>query len=575
MIRDWVSNEINKHASGVWTLANNRQIKYSDGPASERYLDKVLNKCSDLSSDSYELSGYIKDWASEYHLTRLRANLLKGFAFNRNSAVLEVGCGCGAITRYLGETFDTVIGIEGNLNRARLARLRTKDLQNVGIVCGPFQDIKFNKPFDLIFCIGVFEYSNKFVETDDPYDEILGYFRKYLKQDGTLVLAIENQFGLKYFSSSTEDHTLVMFDGIEGYPRHKNNARTFGYNELHDRLKKHFSKSEFYFPYPDYKVPECIISKRFYKKASVGELAGNFPSRDYIKHQKHLFEEKLALLELDKNDKLHFFSNSFLVFSSNSDPLPVNLGCLGILYSKQRVRELQSVTRFIENKDGSIRVVKTPENKNIAPTRGSLTFCHSETLWVDGLSLHMQLLLRIKEHEFNAEQVFKPCRVWFEYLRSFGEIRGDEVLLDGTYIDHTWKNLISDGDELHFFDKEWKWDKEINIKAITIRSILLFLDDAYRMSGIDTFFSDTSTRRVVKNIAQSFGVQLTNKDFREFYEVDSRFQNAVFGSSVRINRMNCKLLLWNRTVFNALGGLLTWFRKISGLCEKALIRFTK
>ena len=97
------------------------EFAYSDGVGSEQYLKKVLLRSNDLSTRSGELESYIKDWSSEYHLTTKRAQLLSGFKFDRTLKVLEVGCGCGAITRYLGETFDSVVSVEGSIARARLA----------------------------------------------------------------------------------------------------------------------------------------------------------------------------------------------------------------------------------------------------------------------------------------------------------------------------------------------------------------------------------------------------------------------------------------------------------------------
>ncbi len=151
-----VENAVTQDASLVWTLKEQTEFGYSDGASSEKFLSKVFHKAKDLSTSSAELERYIKDWPSEYHLTRKRAQLLSGFEFDRKLKVLEVGCGCGAITRYLGENFDEVVAVEGNINRARLARQRTRDLDTVSVICAPFQKIQFSQKFDIIFCIGVF-----------------------------------------------------------------------------------------------------------------------------------------------------------------------------------------------------------------------------------------------------------------------------------------------------------------------------------------------------------------------------------------------------------------------------------
>ena len=314
-IHDVVNSDLIQEESSVWLLKQHGDFGYSDGVESERYLEGVFKNAKDLSSGSNELENYIKDWPSEYHLTVKRAQLFAGFDFDPTLKVLEVGCGCGAITRYLGETFNDVVSIEGSISRARLARLRTKELAGVSIICAPFQEIKFSRKFDIIFCIGVYEYSASFVSGDTPYDAVLSYFSDVLTPNGMVVIAIENQFGLKYFNSSREDHTGTMFEGLEGYHAHGNKVKTFGKHELEDNLRKYFSSIKFYYPYPDYKLPDCVISNDFLSSGLAGELVSQIRSRDYYGEVQSLWDESSVSLELSKNGMLSFFSNSFLVIA--------------------------------------------------------------------------------------------------------------------------------------------------------------------------------------------------------------------------------------------------------------------
>ena len=73
---------------------------YRDG-AEERVYG-VIRDATDLSSMSDELAAQATSWAERYHLATSRANLLRPFALSNDAAVLEIGAGCGAITRYLG-----------------------------------------------------------------------------------------------------------------------------------------------------------------------------------------------------------------------------------------------------------------------------------------------------------------------------------------------------------------------------------------------------------------------------------------------------------------------------------------
>ena len=54
--------------------------------------------------------------------------------------------------------------------------------------------------------IGVFEYGESYIRSENPYVDFLRIISKHLKPDGKIILAIENRLGLKYWAGCTEDH---------------------------------------------------------------------------------------------------------------------------------------------------------------------------------------------------------------------------------------------------------------------------------------------------------------------------------------------------------------------------------
>jgi len=94
---------------GVFVAPDMRGISYKD--SSEEYLLRIFKNSVDLRSDSKELERYIRDWPTKYHLSVKRANLLRCLDFlnkHKDKKVLELGAGCGAITRWLGENIQEV-----------------------------------------------------------------------------------------------------------------------------------------------------------------------------------------------------------------------------------------------------------------------------------------------------------------------------------------------------------------------------------------------------------------------------------------------------------------------------------
>ncbi|NIP87889.1 MAG: class I SAM-dependent methyltransferase, partial [Gammaproteobacteria bacterium] len=98
------ANSLTRTDSGVWVREGevaSEDFRYSDGERAETYLEEVISAASDRSTFSPELERAIIDWPSEYHLSSKRSNLLRILDLGSAQRVLELGCGCGAVSRFL------------------------------------------------------------------------------------------------------------------------------------------------------------------------------------------------------------------------------------------------------------------------------------------------------------------------------------------------------------------------------------------------------------------------------------------------------------------------------------------
>ena len=148
----------------VWRLADaSAEIDYSDGVETERSLETILKNAADLTWRSADFSKDFEDWALNYHLSPARANILRGLGLKPGGRVLEVGAGCGVITRFLGDSGFEIDAIEGSQSRAALAALRCSGLTNVSIVRADFNEVTLpNEGYDVVLFIGVLEYARRF-----------------------------------------------------------------------------------------------------------------------------------------------------------------------------------------------------------------------------------------------------------------------------------------------------------------------------------------------------------------------------------------------------------------------------
>lgn len=284
--------------------------KYSDGDIE----DEILNYAQNYDENNIEevFNTDIR-WPVFYHLTNIRKNIINWYPFKKGASVLEIGGGMGAITSTLCDKADRVVSVELSKRRASTIAARNKDRENLEIIVGNLNDIEFNEKFDYITLIGVFEYANLYTHTENPYIDFLKKIKKYLKKDGKILIAIENKLGMKYFAGAPEDHTSIIYDGIEGYAN-KAGIQTFGKLELQNLLKEvGLNNTKFYYPLPDYKLPNAIFSDDYLPT----ESTINDYNIYYYEGTKIQFDEKKAFVETIKNGVFDIFSNSFFVEASS------------------------------------------------------------------------------------------------------------------------------------------------------------------------------------------------------------------------------------------------------------------
>lgn len=313
------SDKYSKNVSGLWTRSDIAPFDYSDGDEVEERLLTQLQETDDVSLASDDLQRLMVDWPSEYHFSPLRANLLSPFDLGQFGTILEVGSGCGAVTRQLGENCagSHIIALEGSERRALITRERCRDLDNVEVCVESFADFESETAFDLITLIGVLEYSPSFFSAADPVKDTLTKAFNLLSPNGVLIVAIENQLGLKYFNGCAEDHNGRAFFGINDQYL-DGPVRTFGKKQLRLQLASSgFEAAHFFYPFPDYKLPQLMVREEAvsHNNLDIAYLIGQYPARDYSHSSYKLFRESRAWKLLSDNGLVPDLSNSFLVFA--------------------------------------------------------------------------------------------------------------------------------------------------------------------------------------------------------------------------------------------------------------------
>jgi len=516
-------NELNRFVDigGVRVVEDAAEFEYSDGLAVENYLKSVMENASDLSSHSAELENGIEDWASEYHLSSKRANLLRAFDLSGFQSALELGCGCGAITRYLGEAGLRVDAVEGSPGRAAMASLRCRDLDNVNVFSGNFNDIRLPKrQYDLVCLIGVVEYAARFTSDpsakSDPAAALIERIKPALAPGGILLIAIENRTGMKYVMGANEDHYARRFVGIHDYFGVKD-INTYTRSEWEGIFRRSgVTNKRVLLPFPDYKLPTVVLSEEFTtdNPSAFCNLEG-IESRDYIDLFVPAVRESLLWQSASASNSVSAFSNSFLfALSFDDDDRTSRFGIdFAHLPGFQRRREYCLIT------------VKRPSNDSVERRKLVPETLDSEVVeqrvrdepYHDGLLLSVQWS-RAAEIEPDSGRFIDLVKEYLAYLRECRRIS----------IDLTPFNIIVDGDgSYHAFDEEW-WIKEpVSCGYLLFRSLLMLVSSSgLSLRDYARSRSLTTTRDLILYVGNAVGLDL-EPQLENYIDMEERFQGAI------------------------------------------------
>ncbi len=530
-----------KSSGGIWTRTDTSSFNYSDGDEIENRLLNQVRQAKDVSLASDELQRLMVDWPSEYHFSPLRANLLSPFHLHQFDNILEIGSGCGAMTRVLGEQCPAskIIALEGSMRRAKITKARCRGLSNVEIFQDSFADFEQDDPFDLISMIGVLEYSPSYFEGENPILEALHRARRLLSANGVLVVAIENQLGLKYFNGCEEDHTGQPFFGINDLYR-LGTFRTFGKKQLEEQFAQAgFDRVEFVYPFPDYKLPQLLLREESFQcdELNLSHLAGQYPSRDYSRIGDKIFQETRVWNLLSQNGLLRDLANSFLVFAFCGDSTLADLTDPWLLksFSCRRKKRYLIETVFQKEQDGLV-----VEKKLCYPSAFDQTDNEPENIihhigkvnYIKGVPYGYSLLDQVSKKDSLA-QFINYLTPWMNWLRenaySQSSSTGHEMLLlPGELYDCTPANfLVNKHKQLCLIDQEWEYRKPLELGFVLFRGLYRELNANLIFFEQTDLFANGNFLDVLAKIYDAFGLFFDQDIFVHYLDIEITFQLEV------------------------------------------------
>lgn len=516
---------------------------YSDGDAIEEEMLRIAKS----GTWEEELKSSSK-WPILYHFSDIRGNIIDWYPMKEEADVLEIGSGCGAISGFLCRKAKKVVGIELSKRRSLINAYRNRDCSNLEIMVGNFKDIVLEEKFDYVTLIGVLEYASLYMGSDNPYEDMLMRIKDYLKPGGKIIIAIENKMGLKYLNGAKEDHVGKRFAGMEDY-RYITGVRTFSKPELEAMLENcGIGKYSFYYPVPDYKLPDTIYSDTCMPKA--GDV--RFWGTNYDTIRLSLYNDGIISDQVCKDQMFGYFSNSFLAVTGESENKVKYAH-----YTRQRKKEFQTSTILLDE-DGKKSIRKEYlfkqersadiladmekycsalqeqfENILYLPAKnrenGSIEYPYLTGETIEELLFkdihHGEKLLEAFEKAFDYIFSIKEDKVIpFKITDPYREIFGDCALKEGApavaiaNMDMNLGNLMLHGGNIYCFDYEWVFDFPIPLNLMKLRCLNVF------HSKYNMYYAAKLKK---EDILQRLGIG--KEEFVVLTKMDLKYQEFVYG----------------------------------------------
>jgi len=533
--------------TNVWLRPGYTGIAYNDGDEVEKRIATIIEQASDITVLSTDLRQHCTDWPSLYHLSGTRANILRPFENKLHGDILEIGAGCGAITRYLGESGGNVLALEGSKRRAAIVRNRTRDLQNITVVCDSFEQFQYGHQFDVVTLIGVLEYANLFIAGENPTLAMLERARSFLKPNGKLIIAIENQLGLKYFAGAPEDHIGQPMYGIEERYR-KDQPQTFGRNVLTNLLKQAgFVSSEFLAPFPDYKLPLSIVTEGGFscEAFDAAALAWQSVRKDPQLPPVLTFSPELVWPTLVRNGLALDLSNSFLIVAGNANEQALDPIILAWHFTTERLKKFCKEALFLKAKEGKVEVryrLLAPEPNTNRNTVLKFDIPEVEE-YIFGTPLSQELISIVSRDGWCIEEVAAFMTRYLSIVVSFAGMQGysqnivsPDILLPGHFFDAIPQNIVitSEG-SWRLIDKEWALNQDIPVGYLVFKAVIQLLNSVTRL-GLMENGSNLSVIELLLSIYDAMGFSQSESEIKSYISLDATVCAAVMGGSLNFHQ---------------------------------------
>lgn len=496
--------------------------------------EKELNAKIEKNLGNYEIAKE-KDTSIELMLTlsTIRENIINWYPLEKSAQILEIGANYGEITGYLCNLCENVTSVELSKEKAKIIAKRHSSKENLECIVGNLEDIQINKKFDYVIIIGQLEKASKWLQnSSNPEKDLLLLSSKMLKENGKILLATDNKFGIQYWNGKKDlEGTLEYKNLIE--ERTKNGSKLFSEKQLKEIIEETGYKNyKFYYVLPDYKMPNLIYSKDY--TITKEDISRNF--QYYGLNELVNFNENEVYLQLLNENKeiFNFFANSFFVEIENET---IQNDIKYITFSNYR-KEKYRIMTIIKDEE----VIKKATNKtaqehinnilksNLAFNKANVEMIEKEqngkivSKYINAERFDI-FLEKANEKSF-IENFEKYTNILYQDAIDFEQIKNNSELketiknydtsklekmkfTENAYLDFIPKNCFLIDDIFYVFDQEWV-ERYMPIEYIIYRAIQNSNLEEERKKLLNKKYNITENEELFIKLEQEFKEKLTD-----------------------------------------------------------------